>query len=177
MDVKDLTLIAVFSSLYAVLVIFLFSVSFGPIQLRVADCLLPLAAIFGWPVITASVIGCFIGNLVGGVMSFGSFDPRDVIFGPIANLAATYVIFILRRRRILACAAGAVIVGVIVGGYLWLIAPLEIGIAMPPWAATMISVTLRSLITIGIIGYTLLSFLSRPNVKAFLKSRGLKVFD
>lgn len=38
------------AALYAALMMVLAPVSFGPIQLRVADCLIPLSAILGWPV-------------------------------------------------------------------------------------------------------------------------------
>ncbi|KYH42442.1 MAG: hypothetical protein AYL33_002560 [Candidatus Bathyarchaeota archaeon B63] len=163
MKPRDISLAAVFAALYAVLVVSLAPVSFGPVQLRIADCLLPLAAIFGWPVIFGATVGCLIGNFAGGIIAFGAANPIDVVFGSIANLIATYVIYALRRRRLLGCILASVIIGLIVGGYLWLFVPPPdiAGLALPAWAATVISVTISSLIAIAFLGYSLLLALSR----------------
>ena len=53
-DTRDLALTAVFAALYVVInVLQMVSVGnptvYGPIQLRVADCLIALAALLGWP--------------------------------------------------------------------------------------------------------------------------------
>ena len=178
MDVKDISLTIVFSSLYAILVVFLAPISFGPIQLRVADCMLPLSILFGYPLIIGATIGCFIGNLIGGVMYFGEVNMLDVVFGPIANLIATFVIYALRRWRLGSCIVGSLIVGFIVGGYLWLLTPPpSIGITAPAWAAMIVSITLSSLIAMAMIGYGILNALSRPNVIRSLKSMGLKIIE
>jgi len=147
-------------------------ISYGPVQLRVADCLIPLAALFGWPVVAGVTVGCFLGN------AYYWLGPYDVVFGPIANLIAASAIFLLRKRRLLACVVGALPIGVIVGGgYLWLFfTPPDIfGLNMPEWAAMMISITISSLIATAVIGYSLLSVLSRQSIIEPLKSRGLKV--
>ena len=178
MNAKEVSLSAVFAGLYAVLLIFLAPISFGPVQLRIADCLLPLAALFGWPIIWGATIGCLVGNTVGGIVAFGSANPIDIIFGSTANLIATYVIFKLRSRKLLGCMLGSIIIGLIVGGYLWLFVPApEIGgFSLPAWAAMMISITVSSLIAVAVIGYTLLLAMSRPSVIEPIKSRGLKVY-
>jgi len=163
MNTKEISLSAVFAGLYATLLVFLAPISFGPVQLRIADCLLPLAALFGWPIILGATLGCLVGNLVGGIIAFGAANPIDVVFGSIANLIATYVIFTLRRHKLLGCTLGSIIIGLIVGGYLWLFVPApEIsGFALPAWAAMMISITISSLVAIAVIGYTLLIAVSK----------------
>jgi uncharacterized membrane protein len=179
MDVKSVSLAAVFASLYAVLLVFLAPISFGPVQLRVADCLLPLAALLGWPVIGGATIGCLVGNAAGGILTFGAIEPMDVIFGSAANFLATLAIFVLRKRKLVGCLLGSIVVGLIVGGYLWLIIPPPdiAGLALQPWAAMIISITISSLVAVAVIGYVLLLALSQPNVIEPLKSRGLKVYD
>jgi len=169
---SDLSLTAIFTSLYAIILIALAPISFGPVQLRVADCLIPLAALFGSPVIAGATVGCFLGN------AYYWLGPHDVILGPIANLIAATLIFLLRRRQFLACVAGALPIGIIVGGYLWLFfPPPEIfGISMPIWTAMIVSITISSLVAMAAIGYALLKALSRPNVIKPLKSHGLKVY-
>jgi uncharacterized membrane protein len=177
-DVKTVSLSAVFASLYAVLVIFLAPISSGPIQLRVADCLLPLAALFGWPIIWGATLGCLVGNAVGGMIAFGSLNPFDVVFGSVANFLATLMIFAFRKRKLLGCVLASLIVGAIVGGYLWIFVPPPdiFGVPLQPWTAMVVSITLSSLVAIAVIGYVLLVAISQPNVIEPIKSRGLKVY-
>jgi len=145
---------------------------YGPVQLRVADCLLALAALLGWPVAAGVSLGCFLSN------AYYFLGVTDVILGPAANFIAATVIFLLRKRRLLACLVGALPVGVIVGGYLWtfpfLLPPAVLGF-LPVWAAMIVSITISSLIAVAVIGYSLLVALSRPGVLGSLKSHGLKV--
>ena len=173
LDVREISLTALSAALYAVLLILLAQISFGPIQLRIADCIIPLAALFGWPWIWGVTLGCFIGNLIGGMMAFGFLNPIDIILGSIANLIAAYTIFRLKDHRLIGCILGSIIIGVIVGGYLWLFVPApEIGLAyLPVWAAMIISITGSSLIAIAIIGYALLLTMSRLGISEIAKSR------
>jgi len=174
-DTRDLSLTAIYATLYFVVntiqTMLGGAVTYGPVQFRAVDCLLALAALLGWPVVFGSTLGAFLANM------YYWLGPLDVILGPIANLIATTVIFMLRRRRLLACIVGALPVGTIVGGYLWLFfPPPEVLAFLPFWAGMIASITISSLIAIGIVGYGLLSLLSRPGVIKPLKSRGLKVF-
>jgi hypothetical protein len=177
MDTRDLSLSAVFTALYVVVnVVQMISIGnptvYGPVQLRVADCLIALAALLGWPVVAGVTVGGFLTN------AYYFLGPTDVVFGPIANLIAASLILLLRKRRLLACIVGALPIGVIVGGgYLWLFFPPPdiFGLSLPEWVAMMVSITVSSLIAIAVIGYSLLTVLSKPSVIEPLKSRGLKV--
>ena len=178
MDVKGASLSAVFASLYVVINILQSLLVgnpsiYGPIQLRVADCLIALSALFGWPV----VVGVSVGGLLTNAYYF--LAPVDVALGPIANLVAAIIIMTFRKRRLLACIMGALPIGIIVGGYLWLFfqPPDIFGLALPIWAAMMISITLSSWIAIAVLGYSMLTILSRTNIIEPLKSRGLKVLS
>jgi uncharacterized membrane protein len=172
MDTRDLSLAVLFAALYAVLVIVLAPISFGPVQLRVADVLIPLAALFGLPVVAGVTVGCFIGN------AYFALGTVDVVAGPIANFIAALVILLLRKQRLFACIVGALPVGIIVGGYLWWFFPPPESLSfLEPWAAMIVSLTISSLIVISVIGYLLLVALSRPSILKPLKSRGLKVLE
>jgi uncharacterized membrane protein len=174
-DSKDIALGAVSASLYVIInVLQMVSVGnptiYGPIQLRVADCLIALAALLGWPVVAGVAVGCFLTN------AYYFIGVQDVVFGTIANFVAATIIFFLRGHRLTACILGSLSVGFIVGGYLWLfLPPPGILAELPAWAAMIVSITVSSLVAIAGIGYTLLSALSRPSVIEPLKSRGLKV--
>jgi len=85
-------------------------------------------------------------------------------------------VFLLWRRRLLACVIGALPIGFIVGGYLWWFFDVQKVLAfMPAWLGMIVSITISSLIAVTVIGYSLLTILSRPSVIEPLKSRGLKV--
>ncbi|MHA1710960.1 MAG: QueT transporter family protein [Candidatus Freyarchaeota archaeon] len=179
LDVRDIGLTATFASLYAILVVVLAPISYGPIQLRIADCLIPLSALFGWPVVVGVTIGCVVSNAYysPGLYAFlGPIAFLDIFLGPVANFIAASLIFALRRHRLLACVVGALPIGFIVGGYLWLFfPPPEVLEFLPMWIGMIISITISSLIAIAVIGYGLLVALSKPNIIEPLKSRGLKV--
>jgi len=176
LDSRDLALTGVFTALYVVInVLQMISIGnptiYGPIQLRVADCLIALAALLGYPVILGVTAGCFLTN------AYYFIGVQDVIFGSAANLVAASVVFTLRKHRFIACVAGALPVGFIVGGYLWLFfPPPEVLNFLPFWAGMVVSITVSSLIAVGMIGYLLLSALSQPAIVKPLRSRGLKVF-
>ena len=172
MKTSELSLAVVFSSLYAVLLVALAPISYGPVQLRVADCLIPLAALFGWPVIAGVTVGCFLGN------AYVWLGPQDVVFGTIANLVAATIIFVLRKRQFLACVAGSFPIGIIVGSYLWIFFPPPsiFGLQLPIWGAMIVSITISSLVAMAGIGYALLKALSSSSVTSALKSLGLKVY-
>jgi len=172
MNARELSLAAVFAALYAVLVIIFAPISFGPVQLRVADALIPLAALFCWPVVSGVALGALVANTYGGL------GPIDIVLGPVANFVAASLIFVLRRRRFFACLIGALPIGFIVGSYLLVFFPPPdiFGLSLSPWLAMVVSITLSSLIAIAGIGYMLLSALSRPGVAKPLASRGLKLY-
>jgi len=119
--------------------------------------------LFGWPIIWGATIGCLVGNTAGGVIAFGAVNPIDVVFGSAANFLAAFVISLLRRRRFFACVLASLILGFIVGGYLWLFIepPDMFGLLMPAWAAMILSITASSLIVVAGIGYIILLALSK----------------
>jgi hypothetical protein len=152
-------------------------ITYGPIQLRLADCLIPLSALFGWPLAIGVSIGCFSN-------AYYWLDPADVIVGPIVNLVAALLVLLLRRNRAFACVSGSLTVGIPIGLYLYYLhlqgnlamrqVPNLGAIPLPIWSAYVISLSISSLIIIAGLGYLLLKALSQPNVIEPLKSHGLK---
>ena len=155
MNTKLISLSAVIAALYAALVIILAPISYGPVQLRVADCLIPLSALFGLP----AIIGVTLGAFVSGWF----LSPLDMVLGSVANLIASYIIFRFRNRVVAATMLASLVIGVIVGGYLWLFFPPPsiLGLQLPFWLAMIISITLSSFIAVTVLGLTLLKVLSR----------------
>ena len=67
MNNKEISLIAIISALYSALVIGLAPISFLPIQIRIADAMLPLSIIFGMPAIIGLTLGTIVAYVFGGL--------------------------------------------------------------------------------------------------------------
>ncbi len=79
---QSITLLAIMAALYAAVTIALGSISYGIINLRVSDVLLPFPYILGWPMAVALFLGCAVANVFGGL------GPLDILLGSLLNLAA-----------------------------------------------------------------------------------------
>ena len=90
--VQRLTQGAAIAALYVVLTLVFAPISFGPIQLRIAEalCILPM---FTPAAIPGLFIGCMLANLIGGGVIL------DVIFGSLATLIGAVLGYLLRRNR------------------------------------------------------------------------------
>ena len=150
---KSISISAVFAALYALGVVFLAPISYQLIQLRLADALLPLTILFGWPAVLGVTIGCFVANVFGGI------GIVDVIGGSVANFLAGLLAWKIGLKGFKgAWVAGIlgqiIVIAVIVGSYLSVLfnMPLILGIG---------GLLASNAITIGIIGYILLKVLYR----------------
>jgi uncharacterized membrane protein len=162
------TLAAVFAALYAVGVLVLAPISFQAFQVRVADALLPLTILFGWPAIIGLALGALVANMFGGL------GPIDILGGSLANLVAGYVawrVALNRGRSWIFVAVGlqVLIVTLTVGTYLsYLFAmPLEIG-----WLGVMIG----SIVAIGFLGSLLLHATSSQRIVMLLTGHGISIY-
>ncbi|MBS7642581.1 QueT transporter family protein [Candidatus Bathyarchaeota archaeon] len=153
---RKISFIALISSLYAMLTIIPGYLSFGPIQFRVSDMLIPLSAIYGYPACIAVTIGCIVANayyFVGWI---------DVIAGPIANLISSILIYHMRKHLLIATIISSFIIGFTVGSYLWLFfPPQDLGISLHPSILIGLSVSASSLITVSGLGYILVKSISK----------------
>ena len=173
MKSRDVALAVVLAALYAVGVALLAPISFHIIQVRVADALLPLVIIFGFP----AVIGITIGTVFANLLS--PFGILDIVGGAFANFVAAYLAWVLsskvRRRGIwfISSLLQAVVVAFIVGSYLSILIPVEeqeiiaellasvIGVRLPLIVVIWLSILGGSLIAIAFVGYLLLKGLAR----------------
>jgi|TARA_B110000263_G_scaffold168419_1_gene146712 uncharacterized membrane protein len=118
MDSKQIALISIFAALYAIGVISLAPFSYGLVQVRIADALLPLSIVFGMPV----VIGLSLGTFIANILNPANLGPIDIIGGTVTNFIATYVAWKICGSNkvpfIVGIGCQIVIVSVIVGTYL-----------------------------------------------------------
>jgi len=163
LDTKKLAVVTVFAALYAVGVIFLAPISFGIVQVRVADALLPLSMFFGLPCALGLSLGCVVSNVFGGLGII------DIVGGAAANLVACTLAWYIGRKgrgaqRFLGTVAETVAVDLIVGGYLSLLfqVPIEI---------SLLGVFIGEIIAVNIIGFPLEEAIRRA--AKFLEHRGI----
>ena len=161
----QIVLTAVFAAIYSIGVVFLAPISFQIFQVRIADALLPLAMIFGWPAVLGLSLGAFVANVFGGL------GPVDMIGGALANFVGTFAAWQLVRHRGARWAPIGIVleilaVTLIVGSYLsYLLAiPIEIS-----W----LGILLGSLVAMGALGSIILYALSRRNIADVLEAHGL----
>ncbi|MEG0767210.1 MAG: QueT transporter family protein [Clostridia bacterium] len=99
---------AVIAALYCVLTMLLQAISFGVVQLRVAEAMTLLPVV--WPeAIPGLFIGCMLSNVLGG------YGLPDVVFGSLATLVAAYCTRWLRKTPMLAALPPVLLNAVVVG--------------------------------------------------------------
>jgi uncharacterized membrane protein len=145
---------------YAVLVLLLPGISYGPIQVRVADILSPLPYVMG----LESVLGLTLGTLIANVLS--PYGVWDIAIGTLCTFTYTLIDWVLGRvlgYRRWTLAVVAIVNSVTVGLY---IGALLIGVIAEGGdpAYLFILLTGESLIPMS-IG----SFLLVPTVRRYLK--------
>jgi uncharacterized membrane protein len=159
----NISLSLIFAALYAVCVVALAPISFSIVQVRVADALLPLSIIFGWP----AIIGCAAGAAVANV--YGGLGLIDIVGGALANFLATYIAFWIAQKKfrgnwVVAVVAEIAVVTAIVGSYLsYLLAT--------PLAISLAGVFIGTLIATGILGGTILAALQKTTFARSVKQR------
>jgi len=151
-------LIAVFAALYAVLVYTLPGISFQLVQVRIADALIPLSIVFGWPVMIGVTIGAAVSNVISPLPSI----IVDITFGSIANFIASFLALKIgswKRNKsgineLLGCVVATIAITFIVGTYLAVITEMDLWI----W---WIGIGIGSVISINILGYMLIQVMKR----------------
>ncbi len=96
MNTKKIAIIGLVAALYTVVSILLAAVSFGNIQIRIAEALtlLPVLSTVG---IYGVTLGCFLTNLIGLFMGVNLLGIFDVIFGTLTTLIAGYLTYRFRN--------------------------------------------------------------------------------
>ena len=152
---KKIAIAAMLGSLYAATVITLAPVSFGIWQVRLADALLPLSMIFGFPSALGFGLGCLVANVYGGL------GIVDIVGGSLANILGCSLAWYVGRKNRFSRFLGTVVmtttITAIVGGYLSILygVPLEYG---------LIGVLIGSMISINLIGFTIEEIIQKTKV-------------
>ena len=147
--VKNLCLSGIIAALYAGLTILLQAISFGPVQIRVAEAmtLLPLLTPAAVP---GLAIGCFVANLICSTW-------QDWVFGTLATLIAALLTRYLRGNRHLAAAMPVLANALIIG-------PVLYWMYGGSWALNMLSVGFGEAVACYALGIPLVKSLEKMPV-------------
>lgn len=153
---KSLATIAIYAALYAALVIVLGGISYGPIQIRIADSMVAAVPLLGLPGVLGHTLGVFVSNL------YSPLGPIDLL-NTIPSFAMAFVVYYVYKRTrndytvIATSAAYSVVLGVTVG---WMLsAPFNI-----PLPLSITYVIIGNLAATVLIGWPLFKLLKRTGV-------------
>ena len=179
---RNLALAAVFGALYAALVIGFAPISNLPIQVRVADALMPLAILFGWPAILGLGIGTVVGNFAAdSITGFPSASiGLDIAGGSFVNLLTGFLAWKIGQRGwkirnwnmswFVATLVETALISVVVGGY------LSVAFSIP-LALSILGILAGEVVAINIGGFVLLNIIGRARSLDLFKSWGLQIYE
>jgi uncharacterized membrane protein len=178
---RNLALAAVFGALYAALVIGFAPISNLPIQVRIADVLMPLTILFGWPVILGLGIGTVVGNFAAdSITGFPSASiGLDIVGGSLVNLLAGFLAWKIGQRSwrirnwntswFIATLLETALISVVVGGYLSFVFSL-------PLDLSILGILAGEIVAINIGGFALLNVIGTSRSLDLLRSWGLQIY-
>ena len=151
-----MTQAAMIAALYVVLTLVFQAISFGEIQVRIAEALTILPA-FTPAAIPGLFIGCLIGNIVGG-----SILP-DIIFGSLATLIGAYFTYLLRKQNKFLAPLSPIISNIIIVPFIHRYA---YGFNLPI-PIMMLTVGIGEVISCGVLGMILYAALQKHRNRIF----------
>ncbi len=156
-ELKFIVRASIIAAIYAALTIILRPISYGQIQIRVAEALTVLP-FFTPAAIPGLFIGCIIANIAGGL------GWMDILFGSLATLIAAYLTYLMpKSKRILAPLPPVLINGLVVG---WVVSTVY----DLPLVISMIAVAGGQFISCYALGYPLLNvFKNNEHLNRILK--------
>ena len=153
---KNLALISIYAALYAALVIFLPGLSYGPLQVRIADSLVAVVPLLGIAGVLGHTLGVFIANI------FSPVGPIDLL-NTIPSFAMAFIVYYVHKKTsndytiIGTCIAYSAVLGITVG---WMLSYL-FGY---PLLATIVYVALGNIIASVLLGWPLFKLLKKTGV-------------
>ena len=147
---KYITQAALIAAVYATITLALAPISYGNIQIRVAEALTVLPAVFP-SAIPGLFVGCILANTLGpsaGIM--------DIVFGSLATLIAAWFSYKLRKHSFLVPLPPIIINAAVVGLLLYYV--VEVPLPIP---ILMLQVGTGQLIACFALGLPLLLFVRK----------------
>ncbi len=160
-NVTFLTQAAMIAAIYVVLTFVFAPISFGEVQIRIAE-MLTILPIFTPAAIPGLFVGCLIGNITGGAIL------PDVLFGSIATLLGAVGTYQLRKCRRVIAVLPPVLANICIVPF---VLRYAYGVALPiPFL--MLTVGIGEVVSCEILGNVLASVLERYKGRIFTSARG-----
>ena len=135
---------AMIAAIYVVLTYIFAPISFGDIQVRIAEAL-TILPIFTPAAIPGLFVGCLIGNITGGAIL------PDIIFGSLATLIGAIFTYLLRKKSQFLCVLPPIVSNIVI---VPLVLKLGYGINLPlPFL--MLTIGIGEVISCGVLGLIL----------------------
>ena len=159
---KDLALIAIYAALYAALVVVLGGISYGPIQIRIADSMVAAVPLLGLPGVLGHTLGVFIGNI---------FSPDGILdlLNTIPSFVMSFVVYYVYKKTkndytvIGTSVAYSAVLGVTVG---WMLSYLY----ALPLLLTIAYVAIGNVVATVLIGWPVFKLLKKTGLFPISKS-------
>jgi uncharacterized membrane protein len=157
---KEISLIAIYAALYAVLVNAIPGLSFGPLNLRVADAMIGAVPLLGIAGVLGHTLGVFVGNIPS------PYNPFDLL-NTIPSFVMAFVVYYIYKRTkndytvIGTSVAYSAVLGVTVG---WMLsAPFN----TPP-ALMILYVFAGNLVMTVVLGWPLFKLLKKAGIERWV---------
>ena len=132
---------AMIAAIYVVLTYIFAPISFGDVQVRIAESL-TILPIFTPAAIPGLFIGCMIGNILGGAIL------PDIMLGSLATLIGAVFTYLLRKKSQFVCVLPPIISNTII---VPLVLRYAYGIALPiPFL--MLTIGIGEILSCGVLG-------------------------
>lgn len=158
---------AMIAAVYATVTVALAPISYGNIQVRIAEALVLLPLLFS-PALWGVTLGCFIANLIGAMMGVNLLGYLDCIIGTLATLGAALCTIKFKDVKFHGIPWLSVLMPVVFNG---IIVGAELAFALTPeifMSGFMIfglEVALGELIAVVVFGLPLISALKKIKIK------------
>ena len=158
-----LTQAAMIAAIYVVLTYVFAPISFGEIQVRIAEAL-TILPLFTPAAVPGLFIGCLVGNIIGGALL------PDIVFGSIATLIGAICTYLLRNQKPVFGTIPPMVSNTIIVPF---ILKYAYGVALPiPFL--MVTVGVGEIISCGILGMIVYYALNRYKGTLFSRPAALK---
>ena len=150
---------AMIAAVYIVLTVLFAAISFGQIQIRIAEAL-TILPIFTPAAIPGLFVGCLVGNILGGAAL------PDIIFGSLATLIGAVLTYMLRHHKKYIAILPPILSNVVIVPF---VLRFAYGILLPiPFM--MLTVGIGEVLSCGVLGLLLYSVLSKYSGRIFMQS-------
>lgn len=166
LQAKEVAIIASYAALYAVLVNVIPGLSFGAVQLRIADCMVAVIPLLGIAGVLGHGLGVFIGNIPSPL------GPIDLLNAAPSFAMALVAYYVYRKTKndytvIGTCTAYSAVLGITVGYMLSYVFAL-------PLLPSIVYVFIGNFVASVLIGWPLFKLLKKAGVQKWVSMETAK---